>query len=593
MIKPNWLPTILVKRPRYLSDRNFVLILSLFIGLIAGLLAYALKTGVFYLQNLFLYGLDFEQHKLILLGLPLLGISLTVIFTRLILKDKEKHNITSILYSISRRNSLMKFHKIFSSVTGAIFTVGLGGSAGLESPIISSGSALGSNLGRILKLDSKEITLLLACGSSAAVSAIFNTPIAGIVFAIEVLLIDMNRFSLIPLLVASLSGTLVTHLLYREGIMFNAIDFEPFHLSYFPYYIVFAILMAAASMYFTSVFFKVEAWFDKMQNPIRKILIGGIVLGIALFFFPALFGEGYLALKQIFSGNQSALYELSPLNSFVGNRIWLSLAFILILALLKVVATSITMSAGGIGGIFAPSVFTGGLLGFVFASAINIFYGEPVVSVPGFVLVGMAGCLTGVLHAPLTGIFLIAEVTQSYSLIVPLMIVTTITFIVVKAFMPHSIITKQLAEKGNLITHDKDKAVLALMDIKKVIESNIHTVSYDAMLGELVDIIAKSHRNLFPVVDDNQNLKGIVYMEHIRSIIFEREYYDSVPVTDLMVNPPAIIDINDNMQIVIDTFNTTKAWNLPVLDGEKYIGVVSRSKLFGEYRTQLLKITEE
>lgn len=593
MIKPNWFPTILVKRPRYLSDRNFVLILSLFIGLIAGLLAYVLKTGVFYLQNLFLYGLDFEQHKLILLGLPLLGISLTVIFTHLILRDKEKHNVSSILYSISRRNSLMKFHKIFSSVTGAIFTVGLGGSAGLESPIISSGSAVGSNIGRILKLDSKEITLLLACGSSAAVSAIFNTPIAGIVFAIEVLLIDMNRFSLIPLLVASVSGTLVTHLLYREGIMFNAIDFEPFKLSYFPYYIVFAILVAAASIYFTAVYFKIEAWFEKIKNPVRKILIGGSILGIALFFFPALFGEGYLALKQIFSGNQTALHELSPLNSFVENRIWLSLGFILVLALLKVVATAITMSAGGIGGIFAPSVFTGGLLGLVFASAVNIFYGEPVVSVPGFVLVGMAGCLTGVLHAPLTGIFLIAEITQSYSLIVPLMIVTTITYIVVKAFMPHSIITKQLAEKGNLITHDKDKAVLAFMDIKKVVETDLRTVSENAMLGELVDIISHSHRNIFPVIDKEQSLKGIVYMEHIRSIIFEREYYDTLPVTDLMVNPPAVIQINCSMQKVIDTFNDTQAWNLPVLDGEKYIGVISRSKLFGEYRSQLLKITEE
>jgi CIC family chloride channel protein len=448
-------------------------------------------------------------------------------------------------------------------------------------------------LGRLFNLSYKEVTVLLACGSAGAISAIFNTPVAGIVFAIEVLLIDLNRFSLIPLLVASVSATIVTHLLYKEGIMFDTINFDIFKSSYIPYYLVFALIVALASIYFTNVFLRVEGIFEKMKQPIHRILVGGLLLGILLYVFPGLYGEGYLGLKQILNGNAEQLYSLSPFNIYLSRHAWIALAFILLLVFLKVVVTALTIGAGGIGGVFAPAVFTGGMLGFVFASSVNLIAGEPVVSEINFVLVGMAGCLTGVLHAPLTGIFLIAEITQSYSLIVPLMIVATLTYIIVKAFMPYSIFTKQLAEHGELITHHKDKAVIAFMNIEKVLETNILTVSIDANLRGLVQVIAKSNRNIFPVVDENQQLKGIVYLERIRNVIFENDQYDALYVRDLMSNPPAVIQLSDTMQKVIETFNETDAWNLPVVDNGCYVGFISKSKLFGEYRKQLIDITED
>ena len=588
-----WLSRLIIKRPRYISDGNFMLILSMLVGLAAGFLALFLKTTVFFLHNLFLYDIDFKQHNLLFFILPVIGIALTVFFKFVILKDSIKHNVSSILHAIGKRNSLMKFHKIFSSVTGAILTSGFGGSVGLESPIISSGSAFGSNLGRWLRLNYKEITVLLACGSAGAISAIFNTPIAGIVFAIEVLLIDLNRFSLVPLLVASISGTIVTHLLYNENIMFSAITVDSFNASYIPYYLIFAIVVAIGSIYFTKVFHSIETWFEEIINPIKRILIGGTLLGILLYFFPGLYGEGYLGLMQIFDGNYNAIFELSPFGDILETNTWLFIVFILLLALLKVFATAFTIGAGGIGGIFAPSVFTGGLLGFVFALSINLIYGEPVLSIPNFVLVGMAGCLTGVLHAPLTGIFLITEITHSYNLIVPLMIVTTFTYIVVKAFMPYSIFTKQLSERGDLITHNKDKAVMAFMNLKKVIETDLLRVPVGANLGELVNIIANSKRNIFPVVDDNNILMGIIYVENIRSVMFKSEHYNNLMVRELMSKPKAVIHIDDNMNKVIDTFNKTDAWNLPVVNDGVYMGFVSKSKLFSEYRNQLIEITDE
>lgn len=580
-------------REKNISRKNFLMILSLIIGLCAGFLALFLKTGVFYLHNLFLDTLEIKYSRLFLLVLPIIGISLTVLFRKYVIRDFCKHNISAILHSISQLKSRIKSHKIFSSITGAIFTAGFGGSVGLESPIISSGSAFGSNLGRILKLEYKDVTLLLACGSAAGVSAIFNTPIAGIVFAIEVLMIDLTRHSLIPLLLSSVSGTIVTFLFYKEGIMFDIGNVDDLNISIIPYYILFSVFIALISLYFTKVSLFFEEWFLKFKNVFLRFFYGASFLGILLFLFPGLYGEGYRGINNLMKDNYDALFYGSPFEGIMNEHIIIYLGFFLILALLKVLATSITLGAGGIGGIFAPSVFTGGVLGFVFAMSINSIAGYNLVSIQNFILVGMAGCLTGVLHAPLTGIFLISEITQSYELIVPLLIVSTITFIIVKAIEPNSIFTKQLAIRGELITHNKDKAVLTFMRLKNLIEKNFGTIAIDANLKDLVEVISKSRRNIFPVLDDDKKLVGIIQVENIRNIIFKQELYNNTFVKDLMKPPLAIIDLEDPMNVVIDKFNETKAWNLPVTQNGKYLGFVSKSTLFAEYRELLRDMSED
>jgi len=487
----------------------------------------------------------------------------------------------------------MRPHKIFSSVLGAVFTAGFGGSVGMESPIISSGSALGSNLGRYLKMNYKEITVLLACGSAAGISAIFNTPIAGIIFAIEVLMIDLTRFSLIPLLLSSMTGTLVTFLFYGQGVLFQYNIKEGFEAGEIPYYIIFSIFAALISLYFTRTYLWVEGIFQKFKSSVLKLFVGASVFGVLLYLFPQLYGEGYLNVTHLLNHN---------LHTFVGDMLFhkqilsssiVFIAFVVVLVLLKVVATSITISAGGIGGIFAPSAVTGAFLGYVFALSVNLIAGEQIIAPESFALVGMAACLSGVLHAPLTGLFLIAEITQGYHLIVPLMIAVTLVFIIVKAIEPNSIFTMQLAKRGELITHHKDKAVLTFLELEKVIERDLVQVPVESNLGELTQYIAKSKRNIFPVVTDNGDFEGIIHVEDIREIMFHKEMYESIFVRNIMRIPDELIQTEDSMQVVMDKFHRSNAWNLPVVNHNKFIGVISKSTLFSAYRKQLINISEE
>lgn len=534
-----------------------------------------------------------SDKRFLLLLLPAVGILLSVILKRWLLKDPIRHNVSSILHAISKRKSLMKTHKIFSSVLGAVFTAGLGGSVGLESPVISSGGALGSNLGRFLHMNYKEITVLLACGSAAGISAIFNTPIAGIIFAIEVLMIDLTRFSLIPLLLSSMTGTIVTWLFYNEGILFEYSIKEAFTAGDIPYYIVFAIIAASVSLYFTKTYLWIESLFIRIKRPFLRISIGGLLFGGMLYLFPQLYGEGYMNVTYLLNHD---------LTSFVGDTVFQNLAlsssllfvlFVLALVLLKVIATSITISAGGIGGIFAPSAVTGAFVGYIFAVSVNMIAGEYILSPGNFALVGMAACLSGVLHAPLTGLFLIAEITQGYHLIVPLMIAVTLVFIIVKAIEPNSIFTMQLAKRGELITHHKDKAVLTFLKLEKVIERDLVQVPVGASLGELTTYIAKSKRNIFPVVNENGDFEGIIHVEDIREIMFQEALYQTTFVRNLMRIPDEIIQAEDSMQEVMDKFNKSHAWNLPVVDKNRFVGVISKSSLFSAYRKQLINITED
>lgn len=581
----------LIWRLRHINNQNFMLILSVIVGITSGMTALILKTAVYRSREFLLEGIDWAYQNYLFFLYPMIGVGLTLLFKKYIIRDFVKHNITALLQAISKRNSIVKLHKAYSSVIGSIITAGFGGSIGLESPIISSGAAIGSNMARNFHLNYKEITVMLACGASGAIAAIFNTPIAAIVFALEVLLIDLSRFSLIPLLMASVSGAITTKLFLDESILIEFAITTPFSASDIPFFVLLGILSGFISVYFTRMFLWIENKFEQIRLIQNRLLIGGISLGILIFYFPALYGEGYNMVKALIGGRLHEVFQSSLFENYT--HVWyMVVIFIGAMVFLKVIATSITLGAGGIGGIFAPSVFTGAMLGFVFVYIYNHFnIGEPL-DASNFTLVGMASVLGGVLHAPLTGIFLIAEITSGYELIVPLMLSTTISFITVKSLQQESIVTTQLAKKGELITHNKDRAVLTFMQLSKVIEKDLKSIDEDATLEDLVKVISKSKRNIYPVLTQEGYLLGVVLLDDVREIMFDKEMYDT-SISNLMITPPASISFNDTMEIVLRKFTESGAWNLPVIDQGKYVGFVSKSKLFSAYRQHLMKITAD
>ncbi len=582
---------ILIWRMRHINNQSFILILSVLIGVASGATALILKTAVFRCREYLLEGINWAYQNYLFFLYPMIGVGLTMLFKKYILRDFVKHNITSLLHAISKKNSKVKMHKTYSSVVGAIITAGFGGSIGLESPIISSGAAIGSNMARNFHLNYKEITIWLACGASGAIAAIFNTPIAAIVFALEVLLIDLSRFSLIPLLMASVSGAITTKLFLDEEILIEFTITRAFEIDDVPYYILLGILSGLISVYFTRVFLWIENKFNQIEKRGYRVLIGGIVLGVMIFYLPALYGEGYNMVKALMAGRLTEFFQSSLFENYT--HIWyVVVLFVAALVFLKVVATSITIGAGGIGGIFAPSAFTGAMLGFLFAYTYNHFAGSEILATSNFTLIGMASVLGGVLQAPLTGIFLIAEITSGYELIVPLMLSTTISFITVRTLQKVSIITAQLIAKGELITHNKDRAVLRFMQLSEVIEKDLKCINADANLGDLVDVISHSHRNIYPVLTNNEELLGVVLLDNVREIMFDSSQYDT-PISALMITPPAVISYTDTMETVLQKFKQSGAWNLPVVENKKYIGFVSKSKLFSAYRLRLVKITAD
>jgi len=578
-------------RRRYLNEREFILILSLIIGFFGGLVALILKYGVFYFHKLLNIELRENTGNYYLLLIPMLGIIITVFLKDFILRDTVKHNIAAILQSISKRNSFLEKHKIFSSVIGGILTAGFGGSVGLEAPIISSGAAIGSNIGRFFKLNYKTITLLLACGAVGAISAIFHTPIAAIVFALEVLMIDLSRFTLIPLLIASVSGAIVTNVFYGESMLFNFTLETSFSVSEIPFFILFGIITGFVSIYFAKSFVHIESRFEKIHSTRKQILIGGVLIGLLIFLFPPLLSEGFHTVRAIIQQDYNWVFQTSILSQ-ISPSFWMMIIFFILLILLKVVATAITIGSGGVGGVFAPSLFTGAITGLLFAKLMAFIFPESYFSEVNYALIGMAGILAGVIHAPLTSIFLIIEMTTEYRMIVPLMITSTISFLTVKYFQPNSIFTIQLAKRGELITHHKDKAILTFMELKSVIETDLKTIHIDATLGDLVKVISQSKRNLFPVIDSEEHFHGVVLIENIRSIMFKQEMYNT-SIRSLMVIPPETIYSRDSMDMVMKKFERSGAWNLPVVKAGKYMGYVSRSKLFNAYRKLLLEISDE
>lgn len=482
---------------------------------------------------------------------------------------------------------------MYSSMVACTLTGGFGGSVGMEAPILYTGSAIGSNLGQLFGLNRSTLTLLIGCGTAGAMAAIFKAPIAGILFAFEVLMLDLTAASIIPLLMATVSGAIVSALLLGKQIEFYFTIHDPFNFKSIPFYILLGVVCGLISLYFMRLNSRVEKVLKKFKHPYHKVLVGGIALGLLIFIFPPLFGEGYSSMKSILTGQTHELLNNSMFYSLSEDK-WLFLCFLVGILFFKVIATAITTGSGGIGGTFAPSLFMGGITGFTFAKAINLISPFWInLSESNFSLVGMAGLIAGVIHAPLTAIFLIAEITGGYGLFIPLIITASISYITIYYFEPHSIYTKQLAESGDLITHHKDKNVLRLMTIKSVIEKDFIKIPINGTLGDLVEAISKSKRNFFPVIDEQENFCGVVMLNDVRDIMFERSKYDQILISDIVTMPLETASVADNMETVMDKFKETDQWNMPVTDNGKYVGFVSKSKIFDAYRNMLIEFSEE
>ncbi|MFO7864996.1 MAG: chloride channel protein, partial [Salinivirgaceae bacterium] len=488
-----------------LSKRQLMGVLAAFVGLGAGFAAVLLKTSVHFISHT-LHSFSYKEYQnYIYIFAPVVGILLTILFIRYVLRRPVGHGVPGILHAISRNNGYLAAHKMFSSLITSTFTVGFGGSVGLEGPIVGTGAAIGSNVGRKFGLSRKQVGTLIGCASSGAVAAIFNAPIAGIVFSLEILMLDLTFSSLIPLLIASASAVVTSYFFVGNDILYKFTVLNTFQLNDLLYYVALGVFTGLISVFFARVYRSMDTRFEQIKNTYVRLLFGGLLLGVLVFFFPALYGEGYNEINQALSGNINYLFERSLFYGFM-DEIWVVIMLLFAVTMFKAFATAATFGAGGIGGIFAPALFIGANAGLLFAKVANLT-GVHTISERNFALVGMAGLIAGVLHAPLFAIFLIADISGGYSLFLPLMITSVFAYVIVKYFEPNSVYTYQLAQRKELITHDKDKSVLNLMTIDSLIENNFSTVLATATLGDFLQIVTQSRRNVFPVVDEENNLQ--------------------------------------------------------------------------------------
>ena len=589
---------LLVWREKKIKDKHFILILSFAVGIVTALAASLLKFLIEYIKHFLTENFDSTGANWLYLVYPVIGILLTGLFIRNVVRDDISHGVTKILYAISRRQSRIKRHNTWSSLFASAITIGFGGSVGAEAPIVLTGSAIGSNLGSAFKMEHRTLMLLVGCGAAGAVAGIFKAPIAGLVFTLEVLMIDLTMGSLLPLLVSSVTAATVAYILHGTEAMFEFHMDEPFLMERIPAVLLLGILCGLVSLYFTRTMNRIEGVFRRYSNPYIKLLIGGAMLSILIFLFPSLYGEGYDVIHMLLNGTSVVDWDKVMDNSIFYGYGNLLLVYLSLVVLFKVFATSATNGGGGCGGTFAPSLFLGCITGFIFAHFCNGYALAPVISddLPekNFALLGMAGLMSGVMHAPLTGIFLIAELTGGYDLFLPLMMVSVSAYLTIMIFEPHSIYSMRLAQKGELLTHNKDKSVLTLMDIESVVETDFQKVRPDHDLGEMVRVISQAKRNMFPVVDIRGVLLGIVILDDIRHIMFRQELYHRFTVGRFMVIPPACINLEDSMEEVMRKFDETKAWNLPVIDADgKYKGFLSKSRILNTYRQMLVDFSED
>jgi len=583
----------LIWKTKHLSQHQFILILSSIIGFTAGLGAVIIKNLTHFIQNQLEGKFIITYHQAFYFIFPLIGLALTYFIIKYWFKKKIGHGIPSTLYAISKRQGIMRTFQMYASLITAPLTVGFGGSVGLEGPTVATGASIGSNIARMFQMNQNSRTLLVSCAAAGAMSAIFKAPIAGIIFAIEVFSLDLTLISLLPLLIASVSAILTSYFFLGANILLSFHLKDPFLISEVPFYIILGILASLCSMYFTTVYFKISELFKKIESPFTRLLVGGFGLGILVYLIPPLYGEGYSVINNLLTENYRQALGNNFFNELLDN-IWVVIALLIGLVLFKIVGTALTFGAGGIGGIFAPVLFMGSAMGHCFALIVNnLGILKNPISVSNFTMVGMAGLMAGVLHAPLTAIFLIAELTGGYELIVPLMITAVISFLITTKFQPHSVYTMELAARDELLTHDKDHKVLTLLNIDQVIETNFVPLKVNMSLGDVIhNGVIKSSRNLFPVLDENDNFMGIILLDDIRPVMFEKDLYDKIKVQELMQRAPEIIDIKkDSVKDIMKKFQDSDAWNLPVVDDEKYVGFVSKSKLLTAYRQKLIEVT--
>ena len=588
MTNENRFYRFLLWRERHIRERNFILLISFLVGIGAATASLLLKFLIHTIQQL-LWANIREGANYWLLLYPIIGILLAGVFVYYVVRDDISHGVTKILYAISQRKSRIKPHNMWSSLVASSLTIGFGGSVGAEAPIVLTGAAIGSNLGRLFRMEHKTLMLLVGCGAAGAVAGIFKAPIAGLVFVIEVLMLDLTMTSVLPLLISSVTAATMSYVFSGTEAMFQFSQTEEFVMERIPYVLLLGIFCGLVSLYFTRAMLRVEGIYAGLSHRWQRFILGAAMLSILIFLFPPLYGEGYDTIETLLNGDFIHLMDQSP---FLGmeNGYWGIVIFLGLILLTKVFASAATNGGGGCGGVFAPSLYIGCIAGFFFSHVLN-FFGLPVdLPEKNFALMGMAGTMSAVMHAPLTGVFLIAELTGGYNLFLPLMITSIGSYVTIRAFEPHSLYTMRLAQKGELLTHHKDKAVLTLLNVGSVIETDFIAVRPDMSLGDVVkEAIAKSSRSMFPVVDTEGVLLGIVLVDNIRNIMFRPELYERFRVSRFMVSPPARIVNDMPMEKIMHIFDDTKAWNLPVVDTEgKYIGFVSKSKIFNAYREVLV-----
>ncbi|MBD0824772.1 chloride channel protein [Aestuariibaculum marinum] len=584
----------LIWKYKHISERQFIYILSVLVGMLAGVGTVVLKNLTHFIRSLLELNLFKNYQNTLYFIFPIIGLVLVFIIKQTWLKKHIGHGISTTLYGLSKLNGILPRYNIYAALITAPLTAGFGGSVGLQGPAVSVGSALGSNTAQLFHMNTKTRLLLIGCASAGAMASMFKAPIAAIVFAVEIFSLDIAFTSLVPLLLASVSAVITSYMFLGTDVLLHVIIKDSFNFNDIPIYILLGVVTAFTSVYFSKVFFGITNFFKQFESRAKRLLIGGLAIGTMLYFIPPLYGEGYGIMNNLLKGDHLSAINTTPFKNLDLSNIWIVIAMLLGITVFKAIAMTTTFGAGGVGGIFIPTLIMGSALGNAFAKIVNNIGLGFSVNEANFTLLGMTGLMAGVLHAPLTAIFLIAEITSGHELFVPLMIVAAISFAITKYYVSHSIYTMKLAERGELMTHDKDQNTLIALDIDKVIETNFVKLKPDMSLGYILnEAVAKSSRNHFPVVNDDNEFLGVIRLDDIRHMMFNADLYDKVSVTDIMHADAGIINYDDDtMNDIMEKFKSTGAWNLPVVKSGKYYGYISKSKLLTAYRRQLLKFTK-
>ena len=593
-LNSGWFDEVLTWRKNHLSDRQFTLVLAFMVGIFAALAAFVLHSLIHIIQNLLTQKMELSSFNWQFLVLPVVGIWLTMLFVKYVVRDNISHGITRILYAISSKKSRLASHNCWSSVVASAITIGFGGSVGAEAPIVLTGSAIASNLGQKFRMNNKTLMLLVGCGAAAAIGGIFKAPIAGLVFTIEILMIDLTMASISPILIASVTATCFTYVLVGDSQLFTFHTTHPWAVDRVPANIGLGIFCGLVSLYFIRMMTACEGMFGKMKNRYAKLATGGLILSTLIFLFPSLYGEGYASINILLDGSAADWDKLMEKSMFYGKGEMILLVYVGCVVLTKSIATASTNGGGGCGGTFAPSLFIGAFAGFLFSRLWNMYSGGVYFPEENAALLGMAGVMSGVMHAPLTGVFLIAELTAGYDLFMPLMIVSVCAYLTILAFEPYSIYGMRLAREGKLITHHTDKSVLTLMTLDSVIDRDFTAVDKDMELSQLTNALSNSHYDVLPVLDAAGNILGEVNFAKIRHIVFRTELYHRFRVSQLMEEVKATVRLGDPMEEVMDAFEKHKVQYLPVLDNDGHLfGYISRAHLYSQYRQMVADMSND